>query len=151
MSRVFVDHMFITESSHHLISRKEFGQLCMYHLHVSTCPQRFMVFLIEFPIESPLVLDCTPKMSDRCYSELWCGGVVAQMQSIQQTGFLGIRQGVKKNPHLRCCWTDLSFRCLISAESRTWKSLWQCALLLKAQAAKDVFFTLQSFQVFTVI
>lgn len=61
-----------------------------------------MVFLIEFPIEteSPLVLweDCTPKMSDRCYSELWCGGVVAQMQSIQQTGFLGIRQGVKKTP-----------------------------------------------------
>lgn len=61
-----------------------------------------MVFLIEFPIEteSPLVLweDCTPKMSDRCYSELWCGGVVAQMQSIQQTGFLGIRQGVKKPP-----------------------------------------------------
>lgn len=60
-----------------------------------------MVILIEFPIEteSPVVSqeDCTPKMSARYYSGLWCGGEVAQTQSIQQTGFLGIRQGVKKN------------------------------------------------------
>lgn len=70
----------------------------MYHLLVSPCVQCFMVLLIEFPIEteSPLVLqdDCTPKMSARYYSELWCGGVVAQMQSVQQTGFLGIKQGM---------------------------------------------------------
>lgn len=71
------------------------------------CPQCFMVILIEFPVEteSPLVLweDCTPKMSARRYSELWCGGEVAQMQSIQQTGFLGIRQGKKKHAAgLRC-------------------------------------------------
>lgn len=35
ISRVlFVDYVFITETSH-LISRKESGNLCTYHLHVS--------------------------------------------------------------------------------------------------------------------
>lgn len=82
-----------------------------------------MVIRIELPIvtESPLVLReaCTPKMSDRYYSELWCGGEVAQTQSIQQTGFLGIRQGEEKKNHL-CCWlTVLSFSGLLSAESYT--------------------------------
>lgn len=84
----------------------------------SPCPQCFMVILRESPIESesPVVLqeDCTSKMSARYYSELWCGGKVAQTQSIQQTGFLGIRQGLKKN--LCCCLNALSSPCLVTAE-----------------------------------
>lgn len=60
-----------------------------------------MVILIELPIdaESTVVLleDSTPNISGSPCSELWCGDVV-QMQSIQQTGFLSIRQGMKKNP-----------------------------------------------------
>lgn len=145
------------ESSHQLISRKEFGQLCMYHLHVSPCPPCLMVILIEFPIEteSPLVLweDCTPKMSARYYSELWCGGEVAQAQSIQQTGFLGIRRGVKKTicaaVGLRCLfplWFLLSH-----TQAHTWKSLWHCALLKAQTATMTFFFTLHSFKVLTVI
>lgn len=144
MSHIFVDHMFITESSHHPISRKELGQLCMYHLHVSPCNQCFVVFLIEFPLETESSSP-TKRLYTRYYSELWCGGDVAQMQSIQQTGFLGIRQGgEKKKPQLHCCLSALSLRCLILL-SHTRKSLWQGALPLKAQTAKDVFFTLQHF------
>lgn len=113
MSHVFVDHMFITETSHHPISRKELGQLCMYHLHVSPCPRCLMLIELRIETESSLVLreDCTPELSARYYSELWCGGEVAQTQSIQQTGFLGIRQGKKK---CLCCWMKaLSFPCCL--------------------------------------
>lgn len=65
--------MFIAESSHHPISRKESGQLCMYHLHVSPALSAFLVIVIEFPIESesPLVktfvhLKCLPETIQSC-------------------------------------------------------------------------------------
>lgn len=56
-------------------------------------------------------------MSARYYSELWCGGEVAQMQSIQQTGFLGIRQGEKKKMFVRlvdCAVFSLSDFCWVT-------------------------------------
>lgn len=99
ISHVFVDHIY-----HRILTSPDIQKGSWTALYVSTAcfpwPQCFMVILLESPIESesPVVLqeDCTPKMSARDYSELWCGGEVEQTQSIQQTGFLGIRQGLKK-------------------------------------------------------
>lgn len=51
----------------------------------------------------------------RYYSGLWRGDEVAQTQSIQQTGFVGIRQRAKKKRKKKA----LPFACLISTESRT--------------------------------
>ena len=83
------------------------------------------------------------------YSELSCVGEVAQMQSIQQTGFLGIRPGVKKSPFvllLDCAVFSLSDFCWVTHVEKP------VALCLKAQMAKMIFFiNLHSFQFLIVI